>query len=147
MYFICSNVLIAKFDFIVKCICRVYSLTGAYRKVFIKVDDLKWYFMKYNHENDTLIRSDLEELRGVDEPKSVENGKMTALILELSLPASSYATMALREITKTNTSTAHQIQLQQSISSNLEDKPTDDKIVDIELDEPVVEAKKAKIQE
>lgn len=125
----------------------MYSLGGAYRKVFVKVDDLKWYFMKYNHENDTLIRSDLEELRGDVEPKSVENGTMKALILEFNLPPASYATMALREITKTNTSTAHQIQLQQSISSNLDDKANDDKIDDIEADEPAVESKKAKIQE
>lgn len=75
--------------------------------------------MKYNTETDTLIRSDIDELRGEEEPKSIENGSQKALILEFSLPASSYATMALREILKCDTSVAHQVQLQQEIAANV----------------------------
>lgn len=90
----------------------MYSLAGAYRKLFVKPDNVNWYFMRYNHESDVLIRSDLEELRGEPEPKSIDDGQLNALILEFNLPTSSYATMALREITKTDTSTSHQIHLQ-----------------------------------
>lgn len=73
--------------------------------------------MKYNEENDTLIRSDIEELNGESEPQSIEGGKQKALILEFSLPSSSYATMALREIMKCDTSVANQVQLQKSIAT------------------------------
>lgn len=89
-------------------------MSGAYRKALLKPAGLNWYFMKYNTENDTLIRSDVEEIRGEKEPKSIESGTQKALILEFSLPSSSYATMALREILKSDTSVAHQMQLQQA---------------------------------
>lgn len=69
--------------------------------------------MKYNTENDTLIRSDLEELRGEPEPQNIVDGSQKALIVEFSLPSSSYATMALREILKCDTSVGSQMELQQ----------------------------------
>lgn len=91
-------------------------MSGAYRKMLVKPIELNWYFMKYNDESDTLIRSDIEELNGEMEPASIEDGKQIALILEFSLPSSSYATMALREILKCDTSVANQVQLQKSIA-------------------------------
>lgn len=97
-------------------IYRTYSLSGAYRKMLVKPIDLNWYSMAYNNENDTLIRSDIEELNGEAEPKRIEDGKQNALILEFSLPSSSYATMALREVMKCDTSVANQVQLQQSLA-------------------------------
>lgn len=93
-------------------------MTGAYRKLLVKPDNVDWHIMGYNHESDSLIRSDIEELRGCSEPKSVNDGSLRALILEFNLPPSSYATMALREITKSDTSTAYQIQLQTNSSEN-----------------------------
>lgn len=93
-------------------------MSGAYRKVFIKPIDLNWYFMKYNLDTDQLIRSDVEEIRGEIEPKSIEDGSQKALILEFTLPSSSYATMALREIMKRDTSVANQVQLQQTTAKN-----------------------------
>lgn len=102
------------------CTIRTYSLTGAYRKAFIKPIDLKWYFMNYDSDTNTLIRSDIEELRGEPEPESLENGSQKALILEFNLPSSSYATMALREILKCDTSVAHQVQLQQTTAANVQ---------------------------
>lgn len=73
--------------------------------------------MKYNVDTDQLIRSDVEEIRGESEPKSIEDGKQKALILEFTLPSSSYATMALREIMKCDTSVANQVQLQQTATA------------------------------
>lgn len=101
-------------------------MTGAYRKLLVKPNNTSWYFMKYNQETDTLIRSDLEEIRGCPKPQSFADGLLKALILEFDLPTASYATMALREITKTDTSTAYQIHLQQK--SNL--KQNDKEILD-----------------
>lgn len=95
-------------------------MSGTYRKMLVKPIDLNWYFMQYNDENDTLIRSDIEELNGEPDARSIENGKQKALILAFSLPSSSYATMALREILKSDTSVANQVQLQQSIATETE---------------------------
>lgn len=93
--------------------------------------------MQYNTENDTLIRSDIEELRGESEPISIDGGSQKALILEFNLPTSSYATMALREILKCDTSVAHQVQLQQSTDDT--SKQTQNET------ESHIEAKKPKI--
>lgn len=114
-------------EFLIVFHCRTYSLSGAYRKVFIKPVDLNWYFMRYNSENDTLIRSDAEELYGDKEPESIENGSQKALIVEFNLPSSSYATMALREFLKSDTSVAGQVHLQQTTANN---QKTTDAIVD-----------------
>lgn len=94
--------------------------------------------MNYEHDTDTLIRSDVEEIRGETEPKTIENGSQKALILEFNLPSSSYATMALREILKCDTSVANQVQLQQKNANNL--KRTNDTNIDKEIDD-----KKSKI--
>lgn len=97
--------------------------------------------MKYNDENDTLIRSDIEELNGESEPRSIESGKQRALVLEFSLPSSSYATMALREIMKCDTSVANQVQLQKSIAT------ANNSVVDQCSAEAEIEPKKSKLDE
>lgn len=97
--------------------------------------------MKYNTENETLIRSDLEELRGEPEPKSIEDGSQKALIVEFSLPSSSYATMALREILKCDTSVANQMQLQQATAPN--EAAAKQAIDDTEF--PVIDAKQPRL--
>lgn len=45
-------------------------MSGKYRKIMAKVEDLSWHVLRYNDPNDNLIRSDYEELRGFDEPKN-----------------------------------------------------------------------------
>ncbi len=42
---------------------------------------------------------------------AVSDGKFRALKIELTLPSSCYATMAVREVLKTDTSAAHQASL------------------------------------
>lgn len=64
--------------------------------------------MKYHQETDALIQSDIEELRKEPVPINVEDGPLKALVLDFCLPSSSYATMALREILKEDTSAATQ---------------------------------------
>lgn len=118
---------------------RTYSLCGAYRKVFVKPIDLHWYFMNYHNDTDTLLRSDVEELRGEPEPKSSVDGPQKALIVEFSLPSSSYATMALREVLKCDTSVANQVQLAQKHIESI--KRSNENIANDEF-----ENKKAKIE-
>lgn len=71
---------------------------GAYRKVFVKPENFSWSFINYEDADESLILSDIEKFKKDPEPKS--SGSKTALILDLFLPLSTYATMALREILK-----------------------------------------------
>jgi len=73
--------------------------------------------MKYDKDTDALIRSDIEEIRGEPVPLGADNGSLKALVLDFCLPSSTYATMALREILKADTSAAHQCRLQQSVTA------------------------------
>lgn len=73
--------------------------------------------MGYDEDTDPLIQSDLEELRGHSKIESKENGLLKALVIDFCLPSSSYATMALREILKTDTSAAHHIKLQENATA------------------------------
>ncbi|XP_076271379.1 pseudouridine synthase 7 isoform X1 [Rhynchophorus ferrugineus] len=90
---------------------KTYNLSGTYRKLLGKPEDLESKIMYYNDPTDNLILSDLDELKKIKEPESVENGKYKAVILSFTLRASSYATMVLREILKCNTSSSKQAEL------------------------------------
>ncbi|XP_060518622.1 pseudouridylate synthase 7 homolog [Cylas formicarius] len=98
---------------------RSYNLSGAYRKLCARVQDLSWNIMYYSKPTDDLIRSDFEELKGLEEPKSVENGEFKALVLEFRLKPASYATMVLRELLKCDTSSHAQAQLNHYASSKV----------------------------
>ncbi len=58
-----------------------------------------------------LAQGDEDELLGVEPPVLDENGKFVALQVQMELGTAAYATMALREITKTETSAAYQTTL------------------------------------
>lgn len=45
---------------------KLYSLTGAYRRVVIKPEGLSWKLVKYNTPEDNLIRSDFEEIKNIN---------------------------------------------------------------------------------
>lgn len=60
--------------------------------------------MQHNDLNDCLIQSDIGKLNEEPEPENVPDGVLTALIIEFSLPTCVYATMALRELMKLDTS-------------------------------------------
>lgn len=83
---------------------KTYTLSGSYRKIFGKVEDLTWKIVNYNDPTDNLILSDLQQLKGETKLQIDENGQYKALIMEFSLSSCSYATMVLREIMKIDTS-------------------------------------------
>ncbi|XP_012282551.1 pseudouridylate synthase 7 homolog isoform X2 [Orussus abietinus] len=83
---------------------KKYTLRGAYRKILEIPSNLSWHTMRYVSKYDDLILSDVDEMRKLTPPKDQPDGKYKALIVEMSLKPSTYATMALREILKCDTS-------------------------------------------
>ncbi|XP_057372375.1 pseudouridylate synthase 7 homolog [Daphnia carinata] len=94
---------------------KTYNLGGAYRLVMSKPSDVKWKFVRYDNPTLNLIPSDWDRLENTQLPPAVvEDGAYLGLILEFNLPASAYATMALREITKMDMSSEFQTTLNEA---------------------------------
>lgn len=91
---------------------REFSLTGTYRKLMAQANDLSYSIIKYSDDEKPLIRTDLELLQiknetNEDAPRLIENedgGDKFAVVLKMQLGVSSYATMALREFMRIDTS-------------------------------------------
>nr|DBA31317.1 TPA: hypothetical protein GDO54_007189 [Pyxicephalus adspersus] len=90
---------------------RDYSLAGAYRKILIRPRDVSWEVVAYDDPKIPLVGTDLEKLEGKPLPVFNKDGKYRALRMEFSLPPSTYATMAIREVLKMDTSIKNQTQL------------------------------------
>lgn len=131
------------------------SLTGAYRKMFVKPEKLDWKIVGYDKSDDNLIHSDYQLLGGSKQPEVKEGATHKALVLDFQLPKSVYATMALREILKVDTSARHQQSLQQSNENvdndendEAEDNNSDDASKDVDnedtSDQP--DAKRSKLE-
>jgi tRNA pseudouridine13 synthase len=86
---------------------RDYSLPGGYRKIAVQPEHVSWELMCYNDFQVSLVHGDMELLKKEELLPQVTDGKFKAIKLELSLPSSSYATMALREVLKSGTSAAY----------------------------------------
>ncbi|KAI3506310.1 hypothetical protein L1887_28667 [Cichorium endivia] len=84
------------------------SMTGAYRRVFGNAKDFEWELIKYTDVSIPLAVTDLDIVSKANENevKKESLGDQLALKLSFTLPASSYATMAIRELLKTSTSVA-----------------------------------------
>ncbi|XP_008936593.1 PREDICTED: pseudouridylate synthase 7 homolog, partial [Merops nubicus] len=90
---------------------RDYSLSGAYRKIIIRPQNVSWEVVAYNDPKIPLFTTDLDKLEGKPLPVLPTDGKFRALKMEFSLPPSTYATMAIREVLKMDTSIKNQTQL------------------------------------
>ncbi|XP_024866770.1 pseudouridylate synthase 7 homolog isoform X2 [Kryptolebias marmoratus] len=88
-----------------------YSLAGAYRRVIIRPTDVSWEVIRYDDPRISLVHSDFEKLENKPPPVFNKEGKYRALKMEFSLPPSTYATMAIREVLKLDTSIKKQTQL------------------------------------
>ncbi|XP_075064883.1 pseudouridylate synthase 7 homolog [Mixophyes fleayi] len=88
-----------------------YSLAGAYRKILIRPQDVSWEVVAYDDPKISLVGTDLEKLEGKPLPVFNKEGKYNALKMEFSLPPSTYATMAIREVLKMDTSIKNQTRL------------------------------------
>ncbi|XP_056273537.1 pseudouridylate synthase 7 homolog [Pseudoliparis swirei] len=90
---------------------RDYSLAGAYRRILIRPTDVSWEVIQYDDPRISLVHSDVEILENKPAPVFNKEGKYRALRMEFSLPPSTYATMAIREILKLDTSIKKQTEL------------------------------------
>lgn len=90
-------------------------LRGDYRSLFHLPRNVEYQLVRYTDPDVNLLQSDEDRILQLDSPPSPaaqasENSSL-ALILRFTLGVSAYATMALREVLKQETSTAHQRQL------------------------------------
>lgn len=86
---------------------RDYSLAGGYRHVFAKPSGVEWFFEKYSNPVEQFVNTDLDMLeKGVDRYTHCDeqDGDKLGLVLKLQLGSAQYATMALREVMKVDTS-------------------------------------------
>ncbi|KAJ2920101.1 hypothetical protein MD484_g348, partial [Candolleomyces efflorescens] len=93
---------------------KEYTLNGSYRAVLHLPKELSWSVMRYTDPDVSLAQSDEDKLLGFDPPAVSDEGNFMALQIKLTLGTAAYATMALREITKTDTSTHIQTGLTQA---------------------------------
>ncbi|RDX55545.1 tRNA pseudouridine synthase D [Lentinus brumalis] len=91
-----------------------YTLGGSYRKILHLPKELSWQVLRYTDPDVPLAQSDEDKLLGFPPPATVEDGKFLALQINLQLGTAAYATMALREVTKTETSSHYQTSLTQA---------------------------------
>lgn len=83
---------------------KKYTLSGSYRKILQIPQDLNWKIVRYMNKTDDLIASDIDEMKGIEALEDNPEGTFKALIVQMTLKSSSYATMALRELLKCDTS-------------------------------------------
>lgn len=76
--------------------------------------ELSWSVLRYTDPDAALAQADEDKLLNFDPPLIDENGKFMALQVRLTLGTAAYATMALREVTKTETSSHYQTALTQA---------------------------------
>ncbi|TDL29480.1 tRNA pseudouridine synthase D [Rickenella mellea] len=93
---------------------KEYNLSGSYRKIIHRPGELSWSVLRYTDPDVPLAQSDEDKLLGFDPPVIDDAGKFLALQINMKLGTAAYATMALRELTKTETSSHYQIGLTQA---------------------------------
>lgn len=94
--------------------CREYTLGGSYRNILHLPGELSWSVLRYTDPDVPLAQSDEDQLLGNEPPVPDPDGRFLALQIRLVLGTAAYATMALREVTKTDTSSQFQSSLTQA---------------------------------
>ena len=91
--------------------------------------------LRYTDPDVPLAQADEDKLLGLDPPAVVEDGKFMALQINLSLGTAAYATMALREVTKTETSSHYQSALTRASGDQKFKKPVETTPMDVDPSE------------
>uniref|UniRef100_A0A2K6JUC2 Pseudouridine synthase 7 n=1 Tax=Rhinopithecus bieti TaxID=61621 RepID=A0A2K6JUC2_RHIBE len=90
---------------------RDYSLSGAYRKIIIRPQNVSWEVVAYDDPKIPLFNTDVDNLEGKPPPVFASGKQIQGSENGFSLPPSTYATMAIREVLKMDTSIKNQTQL------------------------------------
>jgi tRNA pseudouridine13 synthase len=100
---------------------RDFSLKGDYRKLVCKPTDVDFEIQEYTNPLQPLIKTDFMELeeessnqnpdKQVDANEKEGGAVLLGMVVGFTLPSSSYATIALRELMKRPTSSEYQSQL------------------------------------
>jgi len=117
---------------------KEFALYGNYRKMVGLPKDMEWEIIKHDDPDAQLTLTDLEILEG----KTLElknEGKYKALRVDFSLDTSSYATMALREILKSNTSSAFYTNMNQQENPEILEGDGGEEVTDLNLEEENVD--------
>jgi tRNA pseudouridine13 synthase len=95
---------------------RDFNCAGDYRKVLCRPSDVDFTIMEYKDTLAPLLQTDLMKINGID--LDLGMGKednpdepLLAMVVGFTLPSSSYATIALRELMKRPTSSEYQREL------------------------------------
>ncbi|KAG4301823.1 hypothetical protein PCANB_002074 [Pneumocystis canis] len=83
---------------------KEFSLTGSYRLILSKPKMMEWEIIKYDDPEEQLSLTDIDimEKRTLKDVINKRDGIFRAVKLKMQLVSSSYATIALREITSIN---------------------------------------------
>ncbi|XP_042866016.1 pseudouridylate synthase 7 homolog isoform X2 [Penaeus japonicus] len=91
---------------------KMFSVGGVYRRLIMKPSNVESSTCFYDDPTLPLIQSDMDKLRDTEVQENIlTEGANKAVLLEMTLPPSSYATMALRELLKMDTSSEMQASL------------------------------------
>jgi tRNA pseudouridine13 synthase len=90
---------------------KEFTLYGSYRHIVVKPKDVEWDVLMYNDVTVPLALTDCDLLDNKPTPESIEGGQFKAIRMSFSLPTACYATMAIRELVKMETSSHYQAQL------------------------------------
>jgi len=100
---------------------REIALGGDYRKLICKPSDVTWTSLQYKDPLEPLLQTDLMKVNGIDIAATTlsddgataitDEDTLFGMVIGFSLPPSSYATIALRELTKRPTSSDYQSKL------------------------------------
>lgn len=74
----------------------------------MKPEQVEWSLIPYSDETEPLLQSDRDLLEG-DQMATHHEGALTAIRVEFNLPASSYASMFYRELTKQSSTFDHTV--------------------------------------
>ena len=100
----------------------MFSLSGDYRVILQKVNDLSWRFISHSEPDEDILVSDFDIIEGKQPKESVQGGEYQSLLVEFSLNSSTYATMALREAMKIDLGKGSQSMLTEKYKTLIEEK-------------------------
>ncbi|KAI9101960.1 pseudouridine synthase [Phlyctochytrium arcticum] len=90
---------------------KSYNMPGSYRKIIGKPADFEWKTLRYTDVNADLQLTDIQRVKGKPDIQSIEGAPRLGLVLDFTLSSSQYATMALRECMKMETTAAFHEQI------------------------------------